>query len=192
MKQHAPLLLVMVLATIVITLFVDQGRSKAVSTRSNDSPEKALSKRDSAAAPSIGDQPARYWTRTRKPFKAAVEKAGFSWTNEDGTRPEVMRTLANNEVMLRSLEVENASIIRRQLIYAPEDFGELAREIYLDREDRLSLPGFDGELFPVVVRKVVPHDTPEVSGGFIGQIDGIEDSSVVAASERDHWSIGIT
>ena len=132
-----------------------------------------------------------YWELEPQPFEPVKTNAGFSWTAEDGRQPEIIRKLSTNPEMASALEEENTFTSRRQLIYAPADFGEKAQKIYSGEATEITLPGFDGETFKVSIDHITPIDTLNVSGSFTGKIEGATESVVVAASDNDIWSIGI-
>jgi len=196
MNRPPIIIVIMILATVIITSLIDRSRAQsfepapvASHTEKTQYSQTRASSRDSSPLRQK-EEKVTWWDRKPFPFASTQEKGGFKWTAEDGMSPEIMRQLANNNVMLKSLEEENASILRRQLIYAPENFGKKAQKIYDETLKTITLPGFDGRLFEVEISTVTPKDAKEVSGAFAGKLVG-QEGWVTAASEKDYWSIGI-
>lgn len=132
-----------------------------------------------------------YYDRKPRPFQVAKTSEGFEWTAENGLDPSVTKELSLNSEMEKALTDEGLFTYRRQLIYPPAGFADTARQVLGGDLEEVTLPGFDGETFKVLIDDTHTIDLDQVSGSFTGTIEGATESLVVAASDKDHWSIGI-
>ena len=138
-----------------------------------------------------GNSDADYFDLQSKPFAVTQTKAGFSWTEEDGLDPAVVRVLATNSEQEKALLEEQVFTKKRQLIYADAAFSENARKVFEGETEKITLPGFDGQTFEVTIDHTRAIDASSVSGSFTGRIKGALESQVIAAADNDYWSIGI-
>jgi len=139
-------------------------------------------------------KPEFYWDRPARPFPVSHKSSNYEWTSEDGRDPAVMRKYSNNPEMLERLVSENEYVPRRQLIYLPENFAEIAQDIYDGKQKEFILPGFDGDEFTVVVTQVEPDLVPlegsgPLSGSWKGHLKDDPTAEVFASSDSNYWSV---
>ncbi len=204
MNKHVLILTGMIGLTAIITVFLDQKENQRTASVPA-SPEKTPNLLATTARPSSstdrkqtaqlenGDN-ITWWKRKPRPFPVTHTSAtGFQWTNIAGKEEAILKELANNTEMLKALKEENVWVKRRQLVYTPASFSTDAKKIYQDELDTIVIPAFDGKELTLVVEPeaIYPQNIETVSGGFAAKIKGVDDSSVIAASENDTWSIGV-
>ena len=135
-----------------------------------------------------------HWHRIARPFKVTQQKGHFGWTAEDGLRPDVIKTLANNSEQVISLENEAPYTLKRQLVYLDPAFTPQAQAMLDGKQTSITLPGLDGETFTVNINHR-EHDQVDpslrVSGAFRGTIEGQGESVVEGGAFENNWSIGI-
>jgi hypothetical protein len=118
----------------------------------------------------------------KHPFAAVKTNSAFGWTSEDGTRPEIMRQLAHNELELERMADESDRIYRRQLVYHTDTVAAQIERSKLTGEPllQLQLPGLDGQeiQFNITAADLSPSGQ---QGTFAGQLAGQPDSMVTFA-----------
>lgn len=192
---------------MLVGLGILQSKNSSQATSENDA--KSLNRDTAAVSGSpildvtaikeqdFGDpnyDPTVYWERPLRPFPVSIKSANYEWTDVDGRDPAIMKQIANNAVMLESLETDNLYITKRQLIYVPEEFKQVAQGIYDGEVTEFPLPGFDGAEIPVVVTQFEnmenqsEHDGP-LTGAWSGYLKDDPSISVFAGSQNNYWTI---
>lgn len=204
MNKHIFIIAGMIGLTVAITAILDR-KENEVSDSASASPAKpsslltSTSKRatstnlERAATHENGDN-ITWWERQPRPFPVThTSSSGFQWTDTASKDEAVLKQLANNTEMLKSLKSENAWVKRRQLVYTPASFSTDAKKIYQNELDTIIIPAFNGMELTLEIdpEAVYPQNIETISGGFVAKIKGIAESNVIAASENDTWSIGV-
>ncbi len=138
--------------------------------------------------------PIKYWERELRPFPVGKTSTNYQWADVDGKDPAIMKQIANNPVMLESLEIENQYISKRQIIYIPEEFKQVAQGIYNGQVSEFPLPGFDGEEISVVVTQFENMegeniDDGPLTGAWSGHLKNDPNTLIFAGSQNNYWTI---
>ena len=133
-------------------------------------------------ATELARREALYPSFRKHPFPVTREANAFSWTSEDGKKPDVIRQLAHNELEFERMAGEDARIYRRQLVYHNMTTDALIESSKLTGQpvSQLTLPGLDGQevQFEITKSDLSPSGR---QGAFSGHVAGRLDSMVTLA-----------
>ncbi len=135
----------------------------------------------------------QYWELSSRPLPETRSNEDFGWTGVDLVDSNDLKLISNNSRMQARLERENAWTNKRELVYLKEAFLNKAQQLITGESDHIDLPGFDGDVFKVIVPQDKLHlDRPgEMLGAFVGYVDGHPDQIVKAGMCGETWSVEI-
>lgn len=152
-----------------------QAAQVSVATNQSFSPVAAAS--NVPAALELSRRQALFASFQKHPFAAAKTNSAFGWTVEDGTKPEVIRQLAHNELEFERMVAESDRVFRRQLVYHNDTVAAQIERAKLTGEPlrELQLPGLDGReiQFQIASADLSPSGQ---QGSFSGHVAGRLDS----------------
>lgn len=130
-----------------------------------------------SSAEELARRKALFASFQKHPFAAVKTNNAFGWTAEDGTRPEVIRQLAHNELEFERMAGESDRVYRRQLVYHNDTVAAQIERAKLTGEPlrELQLPGLDGReiQFQIASTDLSPSGQ---QGSFSGRVAGRPDS----------------
>ncbi len=147
------------------------------------------------ANPSFDEIGTLHWELEARPFAVTVEKGDFGWTAEDGLKESVMGQLSNNMDMLEAMREDNATAMRRQLVYHNSGLEEKRKAILDGELNTLELPDFNGDTFQIEIlsstRMTEENHPDELDNGYIGgRVQG-QPSKVTIGMSGSSYSIHI-
>jgi hypothetical protein len=158
---------------------VAAGRIPAATNR-NVSPASAGPRAPSALE--LSRRESLFASFQKHPFAAVKTNSAFGWTVEDGTKPEVIRQLAHNELEFERMAAESDRVFRRQLVYHNDTVAAQIERAKLTGVplSELQLPGLDGQEIQFQIASTDLSPSAQ-QGSFSGRVAGRPDSAATFA-----------